>query len=272
MATRKRGNIHFISIHGIEDFQIVYGRDVVNSFPVHTHEKYCIGVLEKGRASFTHKNKTVCLQGNSIYFINPGEAHQIKPIDALGFSHIVFCFGMDFIKKYFAEKEVLFFTAETIESQQISDRFIDFASQKLRSQSQYDREYELIELLSLIYPYSISAHKEVPAQNSTEHIFRVCDYIQTHPGGILSLDKLSQIACLSRFHFCRLFKAVVGVSPYDYQIQTRIKKARGLLIERKPIADIAMELGFADQSHFSRFFKRNTGVTPAGFVKMNIRL
>ena len=100
MNTRNNGHIKFITLKSIEDFQIVVGKSVVIIFPMHVHQKFCIGLIEKGNALLIHKNNTIRLSNGCIYLINPDEAHQIKPADPAGFSHIVFCFGFSFIEKY----------------------------------------------------------------------------------------------------------------------------------------------------------------------------
>ena len=72
---------------------------------------------------------------------------------------------------------------------------------------------------------------------------------------------------LSTYHFARSFRAALGVPPHEYQLQRRIERARQLLRTRPSltVAAIAVELGFADESHFRRHFKRVVGLTPGRF-------
>jgi AraC family transcriptional regulator len=79
----------------------------------------------------------------------------------------------------------------------------------------------------------------------------------------LKLDEIAAIAQLSLYHFIRLFKQSLGITPYQYILQHRIEKAKYLLTHSElNIAEIAAQTGFCDQSHFTRHFKRMTGVTP----------
>jgi AraC family transcriptional regulator len=81
----------------------------------------------------------------------------------------------------------------------------------------------------------------------------------------LPLTDLAQAARLSPFHLARLFKRSLGVSPHQYLIQVRVNNARWLLSAASgecSLADLAAAVGFADQSHLTRHFKRMTGVTP----------
>jgi AraC family transcriptional regulator len=68
---------------------------------------------------------------------------------------------------------------------------------------------------------------------------------------------------LSPHHFSRVFKRVTGLSPHQYVLSQRIQLARQLLTETKlSIAEVAHDVGFYDQSHFTYHFKRLVGVTP----------
>ena len=82
----------------------------------------------------------------------------------------------------------------------------------------------------------------------------------------LSLTVLADIACLSPYHFSRSFKELAGVGPQRYVIQRRLERAKTLLRRtHEPLARIAHEAGFADQSHFNSMFRREIGVTPNQF-------
>jgi AraC-like DNA-binding protein len=65
----------------------------------------------------------------------------------------------------------------------------------------------------------------------------------------------------------RAFKVAFGLAPHAYLIQLRLSKARFLLAKGDPLAEVAMKLGFADQSHMGRWFRRAYGLTPASYRK-----
>jgi AraC family transcriptional regulator len=101
---------------------------------------------------------------------------------------------------------------------------------------------------------------------SPERLQRVRDYVDAHLDDELSLTVLADIACLSPYHFSRSFKQASGVGPQRYVIQRRVERAKRLLRQtRLPLAMIAREAGFNDQSHLTQMFRREMGVTPGRY-------
>lgn len=73
---------------------------------------------------------------------------------------------------------------------------------------------------------------------------------------------------LDRYPFARQFHAVHGTSPYRYSVMRRLDVARSWLRDARPLAETALEAGFADQAHFTRTFKAAFGMTPGRYVKL----
>ncbi|MGJ5675560.1 MAG: helix-turn-helix domain-containing protein [Nostochopsis sp.] len=92
---------------------------------------------------------------------------------------------------------------------------------------------------------------------------RVTEFIIDHLAEDLLLGAMAQEVGMSRYHFARLFKQSTGLSPYQYVIHCRIERAKMLLLQNQlKISEVAFIVGFADQSQFTRHFKRILGVTP----------
>jgi transcriptional regulator GlxA family with amidase domain len=83
----------------------------------------------------------------------------------------------------------------------------------------------------------------------------------------VSLDELARQARLSRFSLIRAFRRHVGMPPHAYQLRVRIHRCRSLLVAGLPLAQIASLGGFADQSHFTKTFKKVLGVTPGRYLE-----
>jgi AraC-like DNA-binding protein len=95
---------------------------------------------------------------------------------------------------------------------------------------------------------------------------RTITYIQTHLAQELSLTTLAAVAQTSPAHFARLFKQATGLAPHQYVITCRMAHAKRLLAETDvPLTDIGLEVGCADQSHFTALFRTHIAQTPKAF-------
>ena len=105
-----------------------------------------------------------------------------------------------------------------------------------------------------------------PARRSKPRSFEpVLSYIEAHLSEPLRLERLAALSGLSLWRFATVFREHVGVSPYRYVDQQRVRRAQTLLQQRVPVARVASEAGFYDQSHLSRRFKRLCGMTPGQY-------
>lgn len=101
---------------------------------------------------------------------------------------------------------------------------------------------------------------------STRQRHLVRDYVKRHLDEKLSLNDLAGLLALSRYHFARGFRESMGVTPHEFVMRQRVAKAQMLLRRtRTPLHEIATASGFADQSHMTRVFKKQLGVTPGKF-------
>jgi AraC family transcriptional regulator len=94
----------------------------------------------------------------------------------------------------------------------------------------------------------------------------VMTYVDSNLDTQIRNKDLATIARLSEFHFNVAFRRSVGHSPHNYIIRRRMERAQGLMLStNKPLSEIAAECGLADQSHFTRLFRRFVGESPAAW-------
>jgi len=99
---------------------------------------------------------------------------------------------------------------------------------------------------------------------------RVLEFLETHFAKDIGLHELAKLVGLSQSQFARAFKVSTGLPPYQWCLQNRVKRAQELLLDgRDSLADIAIQNGFADQSHFTKTFRRVTGTTPANWKRVH---
>ncbi|MDP0499902.1 MAG: AraC family transcriptional regulator [Verrucomicrobiota bacterium JB022] len=95
---------------------------------------------------------------------------------------------------------------------------------------------------------------------------QVTDWIDQHFDQDFDLGRLATLAGLSEFYFHRLFKSAMGMTPYAYQTEVRMKQARRLLREtRHSISAVALDVGYANPSHFANVFRRVVGLSPSEY-------
>jgi AraC family transcriptional regulator len=98
---------------------------------------------------------------------------------------------------------------------------------------------------------------------------RVLDYIEASLGADIRLDELAAQACLSPFHFSRLFREATGLSPHRYVTDRRIQAARReLALNSASLVEIALEFGFGSQANFTRVFRKATSLTPGQYREL----
>jgi AraC-like DNA-binding protein len=101
-------------------------------------------------------------------------------------------------------------------------------------------------------------------------VARVMDFIHAYYTRKIELKELADVSQLSPFHLNRMFAREVGLPPHRYLINLRLNKSRELLKSQRSITDVALQVGFYDQSHYIRNFKLYLGITPKQY-QMQIR-
>jgi AraC-like DNA-binding protein/transcriptional regulator with XRE-family HTH domain len=117
----------------------------------------------------------------------------------------------------------------------------------------------------------VARHRRAPAAKASALAYRVVRRVKEHLDECATrevpLDELAALAGMDRFRLSRLFSEEVGFPPHAYQLMVRIELAKRALLEGVPAGIVATEVGFADQSHFIRHFRRLEGHTPARFMR-----
>ncbi len=92
---------------------------------------------------------------------------------------------------------------------------------------------------------------------------RVSEYMEAHLAEALQLSDFAKLIGMSRSHFSQAFRRSTGMPPHRWHLNARIRRAQELLLDTGvPLADVAYQTGFADQSHFTKIFQRQIGTSP----------
>jgi len=103
---------------------------------------------------------------------------------------------------------------------------------------------------------------------SRRQLQRVIDYIETHTDQSLSLEDLAAVAGLSVSHFKTQFRQSMGMPAHRYVVQRRVEKAKTLLMEGRAISQVALDAGFAHQSHMARCMRQMIGLSPTDVARL----
>lgn len=109
----------------------------------------------------------------------------------------------------------------------------------------------------------ISADKILDeSENEINYSKKLKQRIIDAPENVFLIEDMSKSIGISPYHMIRQFKAACGLTPHQFQIQCRVRKAQKLLEEGKSVIEVAYATGFCDQSHFDRCFRKVVGLTP----------
>ena len=157
------------------------------------------------------------------------------------------------------------------------DRFVNQVAQSLwnlSTQPPHAADHMLVDGLTaalvahVVKNYTVDrwTPKSVPRAVDPRRLKHVVDYIEANLDQSLTLDELAAQACLSPFHFSRLFKEATGASPLRYVTQRRVEAAKTVLLQDdSSLLDISRQFGFGSLDTFIRVFRRTTGETPARY-------
>jgi AraC-like DNA-binding protein len=151
-------------------------------------------------------------------------------------------------------------------SQPIVDGFFGlWQSMEMRAPAADQQE----RLASLLAPVIDLAAREAPRSPLlTPAVARTREALQQRFTEDVPLGELARLAGMSKCHLVHLFHKEVGLPPHAYQIQLRVARARVLVADGVPLAEVATLTGFSDQSHLTRLFKRVVGVPPGQYAAL----
>jgi AraC-like DNA-binding protein len=133
--------------------------------------------------------------------------------------------------------------------------------------STLERESSMIDFFARLITRYSEDRRVQKAGRERRAVYRVRDYLIENFSGNVSLQRLAELARLSPFHLSRVFAAEMGMPPHAFQTQLRITRAKEMLRRGWSISRVAIEAGFADQSHLTRHFKRLLQVTPGQYIQ-----
>ena len=239
------------------------------SFPRHTHDEYGIGLVDRGgHASWSGRGKVEAGAGTFIT-VNPGEVHDGHAIGNARAWRILY-FEPAALNAWLGDivgRDVAFEFARPVFGDGALRAIFDaaFARGDDPHPDGMACESALLHLVA-----GLRAHSTAPALRETRgapDVRRARERLESDPAAPVTLDELARDCSLSRYQLLRAFSRAFGLPPHAWLLQRRLAGARELLRVGTPLAEIAASSGFSDQSHLTRSFVRQFGVTPGRYVR-----
>lgn len=242
------GNIRYLydETTGIE---LIFCQNSTISYPTHNHVSvFTIGLVLDGSIvlNVNHEEKTY--EKNQTFVICPYIPHSISTSNS--YTLLSLC-----IDKKIAARCV---------TKQIQNHIMDLLMRALPVES-IDR-YQILQLLNRLNAatdfYALTACSGGHSDNPNPFIHNLKRRLELYPENKFSIAEMAQSAFISKYHFIRSFKAEVGLTPHQFQLQNRIRKAQRLIPKVETMTEVALATGFCDQSHFIKQFEKQVGLPP----------
>ncbi|NLR96659.1 AraC family transcriptional regulator [Rhizobium sp. P38BS-XIX] len=241
-----------------------------HSFPKHTHDQFGIGLIQSGAQSSLSGRGIVTAKAGDVISVNPNEVHDGMPIgDSRSWSMLYF--DPRLIADLLADIAEgggggAEFPSPVIRNNQVAKSFRSLFPLLLDTCEQSCALLCQERLLTLIAAIMREGTRPPRGVKVPAVIRRARELIDDDPSVPLTLAELASVCGLSQFQFLRAFHKATGLTPHAYLLQRRIQKARRLIAKGTPLAEAAAGSGFADQSHMTRLFVRNYGVSPGSYA------
>jgi len=245
-----------------------------NSITRHFHNRLSFAIVTGGIGEFILKGGRQKASTGSIVKIAPGEVHSSgKPTGASHFEYRVFYVADTSIQRILDAEEQK--PEKSISFKEQISYDVNFFFNCLQTHQGLVRETDILYqetmftnlVLELLQSHSNTKVQLPVIDSRPSYLPVIIDYLHAYYYRSISLDELSTVSGRSPGQIIRTFQKHIGVAPHVYLINLRVIKAKELLARNISISQTALDVGFSDQSHFHRYFKRINHVTPGKFRK-----
>jgi AraC-like DNA-binding protein len=268
--TAPRELTRFWQAEGLAGVELLHARYIEQRFAPHVHEGFVFTVIEHGAQRFRHRGSEHLAPVGSMVLINPDELHTGSKAHEEGWRYRGFYPDNSQVIGVLAELGLASgglpsFSASVLYDPQLHQVFaalhglLETGASALQQQTAW-REA----ILLLFQRYGRIAAAPLPG-HEPQAVKLAKELLASQLAEPPSLQQLAAAVHLSPFHFARVFRRATGLPPHAWLQQRRLEQARALLRNGCTPLTVAMQLGFADQSHLTRQFKQVYGVGPGAY-------
>ncbi|MGH2495990.1 MAG: AraC family ligand binding domain-containing protein [Ktedonobacteraceae bacterium] len=259
----------------LSNLELLRATYITHAFAPHIHDGYAIGVIESGAEQFKYRRSVHVAPRGSIVIINPGEMHTGEAATEQGWTYRMLYPDVSLLQRAASEvagkqQDIPFFPSPVVDDPMLAAQLLQLHAMLENSPSALERDSRFLWVLAqLVLRHADSQASPQPIRIRGEQAWvqQVRAYVEDHYAENVSLEQLANFVNVSPFHLLRVFRDVVGLPPHNYLTQVRVGRARQLLQASLRPAEVALAVGFNDQSHLTRHFKALVGVTPALYAQ-----
>jgi len=236
------------------------------SYSKHWHDEFAIGLIQEGVEGLHFNGSKINIPKNNIVAINPGEVHTGFSVSNTGWIYRMFYFDPSIIKSILEEHSIhseTLLTNINITNPKIFRKLLDLHLSLEQEHFNLTRESLLVSSITELFAeYGSQKFNTKKYKKDFISNIQIKEYLFDNYASNISLDELSSLTDINKYQLIRNFKKEYNLTPHQYLNLIKINKSKEFLIKGLSITDAALTCGFFDQSHFTRYFKCYTGVTP----------
>lgn len=257
----------FWRLRGLGGLQLMRAHYVWHEFARHGHETFAVGVVESGAEDIWFRDGVERIGPGGLVFINPEEIHTGTAADRGGWHYRVLYPATEVMAELGGIRGTPRFRKRVVYDAR-------HAGLLLRAHSATETEDALtagtlmrLALAALLRTYGTASADPPVRSPQGRHTGRAYEVLHARLVDPPSLEELAAEVGLGPFTLLRSFRDAYGLPPHALLTQLRIRAARGLLDRGMPPADVAPAVGFFDQAHLTRHFRRAVGVPPGAYQR-----
>ncbi|MDP5291267.1 AraC family transcriptional regulator [Oceanimonas sp. CHS3-5] len=245
------------------------GREV--GYAPHSHVQWSLGAITNGESTFFYRNEQHEVQAGDLVLMNPDWVHACNPVEHSPWAYFMMYVDTGWLTRLrfdaglLPENQWQDLATAVIHERRWFDGYRRLAACLLTPERPLlQKQTALVEYLSALMHHLAAQPALCPAPVPAR-LQQVADHLNTHCLEDVSLDDLCRFSGYSASHLVRQFKQYFGITPHAYLVNRRIQHGQHQLKAGTSIAEVALNMGFADQAHFQRAFKRLVAATPSQY-------
>jgi AraC-like DNA-binding protein len=258
----------------VEGVSLLRAHFVSHHFDRHSHPEWAIGVTFDGNQTFRCRGTTSTSHRGDVIVFRPDDAHDGHAEDAQGFRYAMMYVDDARVSEWLGEAGR---PAATFDRALIHDR--ECAARLARAAAAIAQQGESLRGEALLREATMrlfechAGHRawQGRERKTARWLDRVREFLRAHYASDVRVEELATIAGVSRVHLTRAFVDAYGMPPHVYLTSLRLQAATRLMSAGHALAEVAVDAGFADQSHFTRRFKGAFGITPKSWLANQAR-